>query len=71
MKLDAPLAVLADTIHAFPTSARVMGGVYQEAAAAARVTERLRDAAEHGEQSGLRVRAVRRDRPRRRTARSL
>ena len=32
MKLDAPLAVLADTIHAFPTSARVMGGVYQEAA---------------------------------------
>ena len=32
MKLDAPLAVLADTIHAFPTAARVMGGVYQEAA---------------------------------------
>ena len=32
MKLDAPLSVLADTIHAFPTSARVMGGVYQEAA---------------------------------------
>jgi dihydrolipoamide dehydrogenase len=32
MKLDAPLSVLADTIHAFPTVARVMGGVYQEAA---------------------------------------
>ena len=32
MKLDAPLSVLADTIHAFPTAARVMGGVYQEAA---------------------------------------
>lgn len=32
MKLDAPISVLADTIHAFPTSARVMGGVYQEAA---------------------------------------
>ena len=32
MKLDAPLSVLADTIHAFPTSARVMGGVFQEAA---------------------------------------
>ena len=32
MKLNAPLSVLADTIHAFPTSARVMGGVYQEAA---------------------------------------
>ena len=31
MKLDAPLSVLADTIHAFPTAARVMGGVYQEA----------------------------------------
>ena len=32
MKMDAPIAVLADTIHAFPTSARVMAGVYQEAA---------------------------------------
>ena len=32
MKLDAPISVLADTIHAFPTAARVMGGVYQEAA---------------------------------------
>jgi pyruvate/2-oxoglutarate dehydrogenase complex dihydrolipoamide dehydrogenase (E3) component len=32
MKLDAPIAVLADAIHAFPTAARVMGGVYQEAA---------------------------------------
>ena len=32
MKLDAPIDVLADTIHAFPTTARVMGGVYQEAA---------------------------------------
>ena len=33
MKVDAPIEVLADTIHAFPTAARVMGGVYQEAAA--------------------------------------
>jgi dihydrolipoamide dehydrogenase len=33
MKVDAPMGVLADTIHAFPTTARVMGGVYQEAAA--------------------------------------
>ncbi len=32
MKMDAPLDILADTIHAFPTSARVMGGVYKEAA---------------------------------------
>lgn len=32
MKMDAPIGVLADTIHAFPTSARVMGGVYAEAA---------------------------------------
>ncbi|MGZ5302086.1 MAG: dihydrolipoyl dehydrogenase family protein [Actinomycetota bacterium] len=32
MKVDVPIEVLADTIHAFPTSARVMGGVYQEAA---------------------------------------
>jgi len=32
MKLDAPMSVLADTIHAFPTAARVLGGVYREAA---------------------------------------
>jgi pyruvate/2-oxoglutarate dehydrogenase complex dihydrolipoamide dehydrogenase (E3) component len=32
MKLDVPLDVLANTIHAFPTSARVFGGVLQEAA---------------------------------------
>jgi dihydrolipoamide dehydrogenase len=32
MKMDTPVEVLADMIHAFPTSARVMGGVYQEAA---------------------------------------
>ena len=32
MKLDAPLSVLNDTIHAFPTSARVMAGVFLEAA---------------------------------------
>jgi pyruvate/2-oxoglutarate dehydrogenase complex dihydrolipoamide dehydrogenase (E3) component len=32
MKLDVPLHVLSDTIHAFPTSARVFGGVFQEAA---------------------------------------
>jgi pyruvate/2-oxoglutarate dehydrogenase complex dihydrolipoamide dehydrogenase (E3) component len=32
MKMDAPIEVLADTIHAFPTSARVMAGIYQEAA---------------------------------------
>jgi len=31
MRSDVPVEVLADTIHAFPTSARVMGGVYQEA----------------------------------------
>jgi pyruvate/2-oxoglutarate dehydrogenase complex dihydrolipoamide dehydrogenase (E3) component len=31
MKLDVPLSVLTDTIHAFPTSARVMGGVFQQA----------------------------------------
>ena len=31
MKLDAPLSVLTDTIHAFPTAARVMGGVFLEA----------------------------------------
>jgi hypothetical protein len=27
-----PLSILADTIHAFPTAARVMGGLFQEAA---------------------------------------
>jgi pyruvate/2-oxoglutarate dehydrogenase complex dihydrolipoamide dehydrogenase (E3) component len=33
VKLRVPLAVLADTIHAFPTTARVMGGVFASAAA--------------------------------------
>ena len=32
MKLNAPLSVLNDTIRAFPTAARVMGGVFLEAA---------------------------------------
>jgi dihydrolipoamide dehydrogenase len=32
VKLRTPLAVLADTIHAFPTLARVMGGVFIRAA---------------------------------------
>jgi pyruvate/2-oxoglutarate dehydrogenase complex dihydrolipoamide dehydrogenase (E3) component len=32
VKLRTPLAVLADTIHAFPTLARVMGGVFAQAA---------------------------------------
>lgn len=32
VKLRTPLAVLADTIHAFPTLARVMGGVFARAA---------------------------------------
>jgi dihydrolipoamide dehydrogenase len=32
IKLDVPLDILADTIHGFPTSARVMGGIFQEAA---------------------------------------
>jgi pyruvate/2-oxoglutarate dehydrogenase complex dihydrolipoamide dehydrogenase (E3) component len=32
LKAQIPLAVLADTIHAFPTAARVMGGLYQKAA---------------------------------------
>ena len=32
MKIEAPIEILADTIHAFPTTARVMGGVYKEAA---------------------------------------
>jgi pyruvate/2-oxoglutarate dehydrogenase complex dihydrolipoamide dehydrogenase (E3) component len=33
VKLRTPLAVLADTIHAFPTAARVMGTLFGEAAA--------------------------------------
>ena len=32
VKLKTPLTVLADTIHAFPTVARVMGGVFARAA---------------------------------------
>jgi dihydrolipoamide dehydrogenase len=28
VKLKVPLRVLADTIHAFPTTARVMGGLF-------------------------------------------
>jgi pyruvate/2-oxoglutarate dehydrogenase complex dihydrolipoamide dehydrogenase (E3) component len=32
VKLRTPLAVLADTIHAFPTLSRVMGGVFAQAA---------------------------------------
>lgn len=31
VKLQTPLAVLADTIHAFPTVARVMGGLFADA----------------------------------------
>jgi dihydrolipoamide dehydrogenase len=34
VKLQTPLAVLADTIHAFPTVARVMGLLFAEAATA-------------------------------------
>ena len=61
MKLNAPLSVLADTIHAFPTSARVMGGIFQEAdkqlvAARVRLTRRGRTR----EQTGLRIGSVRR-----------
>jgi hypothetical protein len=37
VKLRVPIAVLADTLHAFPTTARVLGGVF--ASAAARVSE--------------------------------
>jgi dihydrolipoamide dehydrogenase len=33
VKLRTPLAVLADTLHAFPTAARVMGSLFVEAAA--------------------------------------
>ena len=32
VKLQTPLSVLADTIHAFPTVARVMGLLFAEAA---------------------------------------
>ena len=32
LRAQIPLGVLADTIHAFPTAARVMGGLYQQAA---------------------------------------
>jgi dihydrolipoamide dehydrogenase len=39
VKLHVPLAVLADTMHAFPTTARVMGGVF--AAAAAKLAPRV------------------------------
>jgi dihydrolipoamide dehydrogenase len=31
IKLKTPIAVLADTIHAFPTVARVMGGIFAKA----------------------------------------
>ena len=34
VKLQTPLAVLADTIHAFPTVARVMGLLFAEAVTA-------------------------------------
>ena len=36
VKLQTPLAVLADTIHAFPTVARVMGLLFVEAVTAPR-----------------------------------
>ncbi|OLD10367.1 MAG: hypothetical protein AUJ06_02205 [Chloroflexi bacterium 13_1_40CM_3_70_6] len=36
VKLRTPIAVLADTIHAFPTVARVMGGLFSKAALALR-----------------------------------
>ena len=32
IKTKVPIEVLADTIHAFPTTARVMGGVFVSAA---------------------------------------
>ena len=32
IKMRAPIAVLADTIHAFPTTARVLGGLFVDAA---------------------------------------
>jgi pyruvate/2-oxoglutarate dehydrogenase complex dihydrolipoamide dehydrogenase (E3) component len=32
MKLSAPVAVIADTIHAFPTGARAFGNLMAEAA---------------------------------------
>lgn len=31
IKLEVPLATLADTIHAFPTAARVLGGLFATA----------------------------------------
>ena len=31
VKLRTPIAVLADTIHAFPTVSRVMGGIFAKA----------------------------------------
>jgi pyruvate/2-oxoglutarate dehydrogenase complex dihydrolipoamide dehydrogenase (E3) component len=33
VKLQTPIAVLADTIHAFPTVSRVLGLLFAEAAA--------------------------------------
>ena len=53
MKRMCRSSVLADTIHAFPTAARVMGGVYAEATGQTSVNDRLGDAAEDGEQSRL------------------
>jgi pyruvate/2-oxoglutarate dehydrogenase complex dihydrolipoamide dehydrogenase (E3) component len=32
VKSKTPIDVLADTIHAFPTTARVMGGLFSQAA---------------------------------------
>jgi pyruvate/2-oxoglutarate dehydrogenase complex dihydrolipoamide dehydrogenase (E3) component len=32
LRAHVPLSILADTIHAFPTAARVMGGLFQQAA---------------------------------------
>jgi hypothetical protein len=32
VKLKVPLSVLADTLHAFPTTARVMGGLFVQVA---------------------------------------
>ena len=37
IKTKVPIEVLADTIHAFPTTARVMGGVF--VAASRRLSE--------------------------------
>jgi pyruvate/2-oxoglutarate dehydrogenase complex dihydrolipoamide dehydrogenase (E3) component len=30
VKLRTPISVLADTIHAFPTTARVLGGLFMQ-----------------------------------------